>query len=202
MKKIMLVVAFLVFSCVAVRCSASDDQKAYVENLIKSKTNQILSVLKQKDISEDEKKKRIFEIASPLFDFDTMAKLTIGRDYWSKFTQQQRKRFIDLFVKRLKMTYLDRATLYGDESIRFKPAIVKSKIKIYAPSVVTSKEENISVLYKFWKSPKGWKVYDVEVEGVSIIRTYRSQFGRILSKGTIEDLFKKLEELTQQSSKK
>ena len=200
MKKIIPLLVSIIFISIAVGFSA--DEKSYVENLIKSKTEQILSIIRQKNISEKEKKKKIFEIARPLFDFDTMSKLTLGRHYWLKFTPEQRKRFTDLFVKRLKMTYLDRVTLYGNENITFKPAIVKGKIKIYVPSIVTSKGENTSVLYKFWKSPKGWKIYDVEVEGVSIIRTYRSQFSEILRKGGIEELFKKLEELTQESHKK
>ncbi|RLB12636.1 MAG: hypothetical protein DRG39_01400 [Deltaproteobacteria bacterium] len=200
MKRILSVFVFLMSFSVAVAFSA--DEKNYVENLIRSKSNQILSIIKQKDISEKEKKKRIFEIGSPLFDFDTMAKLALGRKHWASLSQTQKKRFTDLFVKRLKMTYLDRATFYGNETVRFKPAIAKGKRKVYVPSIVSSKGENTSVIYKFWKSPKGWKIYDVEVEGVSIIRTYRSQFAQILRKGTIDDLFKKLEELTQQAPKK
>lgn len=200
MKKTIVVSVSVILFFAALTLAA--DEKAYVESLIKSKVNQTLSIIRQKNINEKEKKKKIFEIATPLFDFETMAKLTLGRTHWSKFTPAQRKRFTDLFIKRLKMTYLDRVTLYGNENINFKPGIVKGKRKIYVPSIITSKGENISVLYKFWKSPKGWKIYDVEVEGVSIIRTYRSQFGQILRKGTTEELFKRLEELTQESSKK
>ncbi len=173
------------------------DEKSYVENLIKSKTDQILAVIRNKNLSEKEKKQKIFDIAKPLFDFDTMSKLTLGRKYWSQLTPSEQKRFVDLFVKRLRMVYLDRVDIYGNEQIEYKPAIQKNKRIIYVPSVVLAKDQKFSVVYKFWKSPKGWKIYDVEIEGVSIVRTYRSQFISIIQKKGIKGLFKELEKLTQ-----
>ena len=75
------------------------DEKSYVESLIKAKTDQILSVIRKKDISQEEKKQKIFDIAKPLFDFTTMSKLTLGKKYWSELSSEQQKRFVDLFVK-------------------------------------------------------------------------------------------------------
>jgi len=202
MKKIaILCVLFLFITANTVICSdvICSDEKSYVENLIKSKTEQILSVIRKKDISQKEKKQKIFDIAKPLFDFTTISKLTLGKKYWSELTPEQQKRFVDLFIKRLRMVYLDRVNIYGNETVSFKPAIQKRKNIIYVPSVVTSKNEKFAVLYKFWKSPKGWKIYDVEVEGVSIVRTYRSQFTEIIKKKGIKGLFEELEKLTQQS---
>jgi len=173
------------------------DEKSYVENLIKSKTDQILAVIRNKNLSEKEKKQKIFDIAKPLFDFNTMSKLTLGKKYWSQLTSSQQKRFVDLFVKRLRMVYLDRVNISGNEEVKYKPAIQKSKMIIYVPSVVLAKDQKFSVVYKFWKSPKGWKIYDVEIEGVSIVRTYRSQFISIIQKSGIKGLFKELEKLTQ-----
>ncbi len=177
------------------------DDKGYVESLVKSKTEQILSVIRKKDLSQQEKKQRIFDIASPLFDFNTMGKLTLGRKYWTKLSPKQQKRFVDLFVKRLRIVYLDRVDIYGNEKIDFEPAIQKKKNIIYVPSKVITKDNKFSVLYKFWKSPEGWKIYDVEVDGVSIVRTYRSQFMAIIQKSGIDGLFKELEKLTQKSKK-
>ena len=58
---------------------------------------------------------------------------------------------------------------------------------------LVSGPDKISMLYKLYKSPKGWQVYDLELEGVSLVTTYRSQFNEILQSGTIDDLFANLE---------
>ena len=195
LKKFLLIFFVLLFFA-SMGFSAEKDDASTVENLIKTKTDKAVALIKEKGLSEKEKKKKIFEIVSPLFDVNIMSKLTLGKKYWPKLTPEQKKRFIELFKKRIKMVYLDRVTIAGNLSVTYKKAIVKGKRIIYIPSVFTSNGKGYSVVFKLWKSEKGWKIYDVEVEGISIIRTYRSQFNDILSKGTVDDLFKKLENLT------
>jgi phospholipid transport system substrate-binding protein len=67
------------------------------------------------------------------------------------------------------------------------------KKKIHTPTYLVSKDKKISILYKFYKAQKNWKIYDLEIQGVSIIRSYRSQFSSILESGTVDDLLLKLE---------
>ncbi len=200
-KKISIIILLLIMVLFSSLLFAENDV-AYVQNLIKSKTDEIIKVIRDKKLTQKEKKKKIFEIASPLFDFNIMAKLTLGRKYWFELTPKQRKKFVKLFIKRIKMAYLDRVSIYGNEKIIFKPAIQKKKIIIYVPSIISSKGQDYSIVYKFWKSPKGWKIYDVEVEGVSIIRSYRAQFTKVLSTGGVKELFKELEKLTSTSGSK
>jgi phospholipid transport system substrate-binding protein len=176
--------------------SAGNDTASVVEKMIKSKTDKAVTLIKDKKLKEEEKKKKIFQIVSPLFDIEIMSKLTLGKKYWPKLTDEQKKKFIELFRKRIKMVYLDRVTIAGNLSVTYKPAFMKGKRRVFVPSVFSSNGKDYSVLFKLWRSGKEWKIYDVEVEGVSIIRTYRSQFYDILSKGTIDDLFKKLENAT------
>ncbi len=190
MRKILILL--FIFSLISLSFALNDD-KSYVENLIKTTTNKVLSILNEKGIGEAKKKEEIFKTVNPIFDFNIMARLALGRKNWNKLTKEQRKKFIELFTKRIRMVYLDRVTL-KKVKVTFKKAIQKKKNIIFMPVIASTKEKDYSILFKFWKSPKGWKVYDVEVEGVSIIRTYRSQFNQILSKGTVKDLFKKLEE--------
>ncbi|MBW1695001.1 MAG: ABC transporter substrate-binding protein, partial [Deltaproteobacteria bacterium] len=70
---------------------------------------------------------------------------------------------------------------------------VQVKNKIHIPTGLVSKDNSISMLYKFYKSNYGWKIYDVEIQGVSIVSTYRAQFKEVLGNGTIDDLLLKLE---------
>ena len=172
--------------------SAAADDKSEVEELLKNNLDAVFTVLQKKDLDQQEKNKQVVEIVTPLFNFPIMAKLSLGRKYWPGLAAEKRQRFTELFTKRLKESYLDKLTLYTDEKVIFKtPVQVKRKIKIQTELI--SKDNKISMLYKFHKSKHSWLIYDIEVQGVSIISTYRSQFDQALSKGTIDELLLKLE---------
>ena len=169
----------------------SDDKNAAKELLV-SKIDAALAVLQKKDLVQHEKNKQVIKIVEPIFDYNLMAKLTLGRKYWPGLSEKNKEKFTGLFVDRLKNTYVDKLSLYTNEKIDFETP-VQDGIKLQIPTKVISKDKNFSMLYKLYKSRDGWKIYDIEIEGVSLISTYRSQFYDILSKGTIDDLLLKLE---------
>ncbi len=169
----------------------SDDRNAAKE-MLNTKIEAALSILQRKDLDQQEKNKQVTAMVEPLFDFNLMAKLALGRKYWPDLSEKNRKKFVDLFVSRLKTTYVDKLSLYTNEKVIYG-APVQNGIKVQVPTNVISKDKNYSMLYKLYKSSKGYKIYDIEIEGVSLISTYRSQFYDILSKGTIDDLLLKLE---------
>jgi phospholipid transport system substrate-binding protein len=169
----------------------SDDRNA-AKDLLVSNIEATLSILQRKDLVQQEKNKQVTAMVEPLFDFNLMAKLALGRKYWPGLSEKDRKKFVDLFVARLKTTYVDKLSLYTNEKVIYG-APVQNGIKIKIPTKVISKDKTYSMLYKFYKSSNGYKIYDIEIEGVSLISTYRSQFYDILSKGTIDDLLSKLE---------
>ena len=168
------------------------DDKSTAKELLESRIEAAIAALHKKDLDQQEKNKQVVEIVTPIFNFPLMAKLSLGRKYWPGLTKEKRQRFTELFTKRLKETYLGKLTLYTDQTVVYKtPVQVKRKIKI--PTELVSKDNKISMLYKFHKSKHSWMIYDIEVQGVSIISTYRSQFDQVLSKGTIDELLLKLE---------
>jgi len=169
----------------------SDDKNAAKE-LLMAKVEAALSVLQRKDLVQQEKNKQVVKIVEPIFDYNLMAKLTLGRKYWPGLSEKNREKFTDLFVARLKTSYIDKLSLYTDEKVVYD-APVQEGIKIQIPTSVISKNHRIDMMYKLYKSSNGWKIYDISIEGVSLISTYRSQFYDILSKGTIDDLLLKLE---------
>jgi phospholipid transport system substrate-binding protein len=127
-----------------------------------------------------------------MFDFALMAKLTLGRKHWPSLTREKKEKFTQLYIELLKTSYLDKLALYTDEKIFFEPPVqVKGKVRI--PTQLVSKDRRTSILYKLYKPADDWMVYDLEIQGVSIIRSYRSQFGEILQSGTIDDLLLKME---------
>jgi len=168
------------------------DDKSAAKELVMAKVDAALSVLHRKDLVQQEKNKQVVKIVEPIFDYNLMAKLTLGRKYWPGLSKKNREKFTDLFVARLKTSYIDKLSLYTDEKVVYD-APVQEGIKIQIPTSVISKNNRISMMYKLYKSSNGWKIYDIEIEGVSLISTYRSQFNDILSKGTIDDLLVKLE---------
>ncbi len=183
---------YSVFILLVMTQTVGADDKDVTKKLLESKIEAAIAVLQKNDLDQEGKNKQIIEIVTPLFDFPLMAKLSLGRKYWPGLTKEERQRFTELFTKRLKESYLDDLSLYTDEKVVFKmPVQVKRKIKIQTELV--SKDNKISMLYKFHKSKHGWLIYDIEVQGVSIISTYRSQFDQVLSKGTIDELLLKLE---------
>ena len=187
MKRMLYVVlAFLLMSQVG----WSDDKSAAKE-LLETKIDAALAVLQRKDLVQQEKNKEVVKIVEPIFDYDLMAKLTLGRKYWPGLSEKNKKEFTDLFVARLKGTYVDKLSLYTDEKVVYETPVQKG-IKIQIPTSVVSKNKKIAMIYKLYKSSDGWKIYDIEIEGVSLISTYRSQFYDILNKGTIDDLLLKL----------
>ncbi len=173
--------------------SVAADGKSEVEELLKNNLDAVFTVLQKKGLEQQAKNKEIVEIVTPMFDFELMARLSLGKKHWPGLSRDKKEKFTELFIKRLKASYLKNFTLYTDEKIFYEPS-VQVKKKIHAPTYLLSKDKKISILYKFYNAGNDWKIYDLEIQGVSIIRSYRSQFSRILESGTVDDLLLKLED--------
>jgi len=162
--------------------------------LLRVKWDAVIAVLQKKDVNDQTKADRVSEILSPAFDFPVMAKLALGKKNWLKLNNAQRDRFIELFVERLRTSYQEKVSTYTDERILFKAAVKKKVGIIYIPMKLICADETIEMLYKFRKTEgKRWKIYDVEIQGVSILLTYRSQFDDILRRSSVEELLSQLE---------
>jgi phospholipid transport system substrate-binding protein len=179
--------------------------------LLRTRWHAVMAVLLNKDIDHKAKEKQVGKIVSQVFNFQLMAKLALGRKHWPKLTGPQRERFTLLFAERLKTSYREKIALYTGEKVLFKPALQKKKKKgtTHIPMELVCKDKKVAMLYKLRKSDvrlkvkagqdektivvKRWKIYDVEIQGVSILLTYRAQFDDILRTGSVEDLLSKLE---------
>jgi len=174
----------------------ADDLKT-VEVLLKERTEVVLDILEDTTLDENVKRKQIMDVVGPIIDFQLMAKLTLGKTNWGKLNEKQKTEFVDLFVARLEKSYLDKSSMYCCVEIAFKPAFARGN-KVYVPIEVETKDNPLKMLYKFYSSSEGWKAYDVEVNGVSLIKSYQAQFAEIFKNGTAEDL---LNELRQNNAK-
>ena len=189
MKNVLLYAAFSLLILIQ---TASADDKVAAEDYLKSNLDRVFEVLQTEGLEQQAKNKAVVEIVTPMFDFKRMAKLSLGRKHWPNLSPDQRKRFTDLFVERLRQSYLNKLTSYTDEKIIYESPIAVKK-KIHVPTRLISKAKKISMLYKLYPNNNTWKIYDVEIQGVSIIRSYRAQFNEILQNGTFDDLLQKMQ---------
>jgi len=188
MKKLL----FTVLSILILSQMVLADDSNEVKRLLQSKLDAVISVLQQKELEQQTKNAQVLEIVTPLFDFSLMAKLSLGKKHWTGLTEEKKEEFTQLFVERLKESYLEKLMLYTDERIDYnEPVWVENKLHMRTKLI--SKDNNIAMLYKFYKSEQNWLIYDIEIQGVSIIISYRSQFDHTLSSGTIDDLLQQME---------
>ena len=174
-----------------------DEQKAvaFTENSLKPALNKILMIHKKPGIEPAVKTKIYNETIFPLFDYSVTARLTLEKSHWKKLTENQKKRFINLFGRRLQNFYLQRLLLlHPDTKISFIDTIQEQDKAVVTTELESSYiKTNREVRYKIRYSDEKWKIYDVEIEGVSILKNYRGQFSHFLNKNTIEDFLNKLE---------
>ncbi len=170
------------------------DELSEVDHFMKEKLSTVMKVLENKSLSKEQRDAAVLVQINAAFDFNKMAKLTLGRKYWPGLSTTEQTRFTSLFIQRMQASYLEKLDLYTDEQIAYNPPIRVNK-NVHMLTELVSGDNHISMRYKLYKSKEsGWRVYDIELEGVSIITTYRSQFYEVLDKGTINDLLNKLEQ--------
>ena len=184
---------FALCSLVFLSQAVTAHEKSAAEEFLKSNLDAVFVILQNKDLSQQAKNSKVVETVTPMFDFKLMAKLSLGKKHWPGLSEEQRERFTELFIERLRGSYLDKLTTYTDEKVVYETPVAVKK-KVHVPTQLISKDKKISMLYKLYPSSNSWKIYDIEIEGVSIIRSYRSQFNEILQKGTVDDILQKMEE--------
>ena len=162
-----------------------------VRELLKINIEAVVVLPQDNSLDKSHRNERIIEIITPVFDYQTMAKVSLGKKYWPKLSQEKQAAFSALFIKRLQDSYLEKLDLYSDEEVLYGEPQTNGK-QVHQPTTLIYKDSRISMLYKFYRSASGWKVYDVEIGGVSVIQTYRSQFDGVLREGSIDDLLEKL----------
>ncbi len=188
----MKVFLYTVFSLLLLNQTVLGHEKSAAEEFIKSNLDAVFTILQKEDLSQQAKESEVIEIVSPMFDFELMAKLSLGKKYWPGLSVSQKERFTEQFIKRLRQSYLNKLTAYTNEKIIYESPVAVKK-KVHVPTLLISKGKKISMLYKLYSSNNTWKIYDVEIQGVSIIRSYRSQFNEILQNGTFDDLLQKMQ---------
>ena len=158
---------------------------------VKGYVDEVLNVLKtssdDKGASDNLKKESIRKIADRMFDFQSMAKATLGKN-WSKLNKNQQNEFVTLLRAKLENAYISKIMGYTDEKTVFIKERALSETRSEVQSNLMTGNTEIPMHYRMLRINNQWKVYDVIIEGVSLIKNYRTQFREILAKQSPEEL--------------
>jgi phospholipid transport system substrate-binding protein len=168
---------------------------------VQTEVSKIVETIKSpgfKDLPRETQIGKIREIINAIFDYDELSKRTLGKN-WQDFSEEQKKRFTALFSELLENTYADRVLAYTDEKIEFgkETELKKDRVEV-ASTIITKDNKPVPLDYRMIATDAGWRVYDVVIEGISLVQNYRSQFREILATKTPEDLITTLKEKVQQ----
>lgn len=197
-------------SCIAALALLATSHIALAEvapdALVKSTAEEVLSVVKKdKDIQAGNQNK-IFALAEekilPNFNFDRVSRLVLGKA-WNKASAEQKQAFQQEFRSLLLRTYATALSKYRNQTIEYKPfrsqegeTDVKVKTQILQPG-----GQPIPVDYSLEKSGDSWKVYDITIEGVSLVTNYRGQFSNEIRQNGLDGLIQKLASKNQETAK-
>ncbi len=175
--KTYLVAIFFLFASIAAFAEA-----APVE-MLKSVSSQMISQLDQNQghINSQVISGIIHRVLLPHVDLETMSRSVVGKEYWNQATPVQREQFKRAFTNLVIKIYSAPLSSYNGETIEFKPLRDGSGSRVQVESVIARKNgQRIPVSYRLVQAGGAWKVYDFSVEGISMIRSYRTQFDSIL----------------------
>ncbi|MBI5055544.1 MAG: ABC transporter substrate-binding protein [Nitrospirae bacterium] len=163
---------------------------------VKSTVDAVIDTLKDKGLSapdrKQERRARIKALINDRFDFEEMSRRSLAR-HWSERTAEEKKEFVSLFSELLRSSYIGKIESYTDEKITYDKETLKGDGK-YAEVDTTIVTKNVSIPIEYRLMLKGdkWWVYDVVIEGVSFISTYRSQYNQIIVNESYNGLLRKM----------
>jgi phospholipid transport system substrate-binding protein len=139
-----------------------------------------------------ERRARVRKIADEIFDYSEMSKRSLGV-HWQQMAQGDRERFVRSFSDLLDRAYFEKIDSYNGEKVRYLDPKLDGGQATVATRVTTDKGSEIPVDYRMHRDGSKWMVYDVIIEGVSLVSNYRAQFDRIIRTASVAELLKRLE---------
>ena len=162
---------------------------------VRQTTDKIISILNDPGMKgpdkEEEKINLIRELVYKLFDREGVSRRVLARQ-WRKLNDQEKKDFIVLFNRLLERTYLEKIDSYSGQKVAYIGEKIDGKYGILKAKILSKNDKDIIIFYKAIKKNSKWLVYDVSVEGVSLVNNYRTQFQSIILQSSYDNLIKTL----------
>jgi phospholipid transport system substrate-binding protein len=191
----------LVFAQDAVAGAATDQLKGAIDRVVATLDSPAL----KGDGKVLERRAAVRKIANEIFDFSEIARRSLGR-YWQPLTEPQRTEFVALFGDLLERSYISKIELYGGEKIAYSGERVDADLAIVSTRIMTKNGTEVPVDYRLFKRGDRWMIYDVSVEGISLVSNYRTQFNKIIQtsgfNGLVEKMRTKQSEFAEEETQK
>ena len=169
-------------------------QASEITESVKQTIDSVVGIVSREDLKNNEKKAErralIREIVSKKFSYYEMSRRALSK-HWKERTAEEKKEFIDLFGKLLENSYANKIENYTGEKIIYVDEKKKGNVAL-VKTILQKNNDEVPVNYKLVKLDNDWKIYDFIVEGVSMIKNYRTQFKKIIHKSSYEELVSKL----------
>jgi phospholipid transport system substrate-binding protein len=173
------------------------DDKSEVRGLLTTKINEVVNIVNNKTLDKETRNSNIVKLLDPIFDFELMAKLSLGKK-WFTLSEKDQIKFVDLYVERMKKSYSSKLDAYSGQKIEVTDIDQPKSSRIVLISNLVTEDSKFEVAYKFYKPNKklankeNWLIYDVEIQGVSILKSDRAQFSEYLQQHSITNLMQEL----------
>ena len=188
----MFVFCFLLFSIFII---SSTLQAGEPLNLIKQTIDEVIDILKDEELKKPDKgadrRAELRRVIGERFDFEEMAKRSLAL-HWKKRTPEERQEFIPLFSDLLERSYVNKIESYTDEQILYTDQTIDDDYASVKTKIITKRNVEIPIEYRLLNKNNQWGVYDVVIEGVSLVNNYRNQFNKIIRKDSYEELVKRM----------
>ncbi len=187
-----LLLGFTFFAGVSARAA----DIAAPDALARSVTDEVLRIIRaDKELQAGNQRKVVDLIenkVAPHFEFASMTRLAMGRN-WSQANAEQKKALIQEFRMLLMRTYATAFTQYRDQTVEYRPLkLAPDETDVVVKSLIKTSGQPVSVDYRMEKTDRGWKVYDVKIEGISLVENYRNTFNSEVQRHGIDGLIKSL----------
>ncbi len=165
------------------------------QDQLKSAIDRVVSTLESPALKGEgkvaERRAAVRKIADELFDFGEIARRALGR-YWQPLTEAQRTEFVGLFADLLERSYISKIELYGGEKIVYSGDRVEGDLATVSTKIITKNGTEVPVDYRLFKKGDRWMVYDVNIEGISLVSNYRTQFNKIIQTNGYNSLVERM----------
>jgi phospholipid transport system substrate-binding protein len=162
---------------------------------LKGATDRVLKLLQDPELKKPEKmearRKQIRAVADEIFDWQETGKRALAR-HWQPLSPAQRTEFSTLFADLIEQSYIGKIEAYSGEKILYPGENVEGDEATVHTKLITKSNTEIPIDYRMAKEGDRWRVYDVVIEGVSLVANYRTQFNRIIAQSGYDDLIKKM----------
>jgi phospholipid transport system substrate-binding protein len=165
----------------------TDQVKGAIDRVIRTLDNPAL----KGDGKTLERRTAVRKVANDIFDFGEIARRSLGR-HWQGRSDKEREEFILLFADLLERSYISKIELYGGERIQYLNERIEGDTATVSTKIVTKNGTEVPIDYRMLRRGDRWLVYDISIEGVSLVSNYRTQFNKIIQTSSYSELVKKM----------